>query len=145
MKLQQVAVVALSLCALVIGSSASAHPAIFSKLTVEQAKEKADKGNKLVLVDFTATWCEPCQEMDKKAWTDPAVIAWVKKNAIAVQVDFDAQKKTAMAMNVQVMPTVIVFKPKVKGEVTRRLGNQNSEELLQWLTAAKEGRVTGEQ
>jgi len=145
MKLQQVAVVALSLCALAIGSGASAHPSMFSDMTLQQARERADKDNKLVLVDFTATWCGPCHQMDTTTWTDAAVEDWVKRNAIAVQVDVDAQKETAMSMNIKAMPTVIVFKPRVKGEVTRKLGLQSSDELLQWLNAAKEGRVTGEQ
>jgi thiol:disulfide interchange protein len=145
MKLQQVAVVALSFCALAMGSGACARPSMFSDLTLQQAKERADKDNKLVLVDFTATWCGPCQHMDKTTWKDAAVEDWVKKNAIAVQVDVDAQKETAMALKIQAMPTVIVFKPRVKEEVTRKMGVQSSDELLQWLNAAKEGRVTGEQ
>jgi thiol:disulfide interchange protein len=145
MKLQQVAVIALSLCTLAIGSVVSAHPSMFSDLTLEQARKRADKTNKLVLVDFTATWCGPCHQMDKTTWTNAAVEHWVKRNAIAVQVDVDAQKETAMSLNIQAMPTVIVFKPRVKEEVTRKLGLQSSDELLQWLNAAKEGRVTGEQ
>jgi thiol:disulfide interchange protein len=145
MKLRQAAVVALSLCVLAIGSGVSAHPSMFSDMSLQQAKERADKDNKLVLVDFTATWCGPCHQMDKTTWTDATVEDWVKKNAIAVQVDVDAQKDTAMAMNIRAMPTVVVFKPRVKDEVTRKLGLQSSKELLQWLNEAKEGRVTGEQ
>lgn len=147
MKLQQIASVLFSLGALALTSiaSVSAHPAMFSNLTLQQAREKADKENKLVLADFTATWCGPCHMMDKGAWSDKTVEDWVKKNAIAVQVDVDAQKETAVALHIQAMPTVIVFKPHAKDEVTRKLGVQSSEELLQWLTAAKEGRVTGEQ
>jgi thiol:disulfide interchange protein len=145
MKLQQVVVIALSLCAMAFGNSASAHPPMFSDLTLEQAKERADKDNKLVLVDFTASWCGPCHKMDNTTWTDKEVEEWVKKNAIAVQVDVDQQKETAMGLNIRAMPTVIVFKPRVKDEVTRKLGLQSSDELLQWLNEAKEGRVTGEQ
>ena len=145
MKLQHMAVIGLSLCGLVFGTGADAHPAMFSDMTLQQAIAKADKENKLVLVDFTATWCGPCQMMEKGAWSDKTVEDWVKKNALAVQIDVDAQKDTAQALKIQAMPTVIVFKPHQKDEVTRKLGLQSSEELLQWLNAAKDGRVTGEQ
>jgi thiol:disulfide interchange protein len=145
MKLQQVAVVALSLCALIAGSGASAHPPVFSDLTLQQARERADKDNKLVLVDCMATWCGPCQQMEKTTWIDKSVVDWIKKNAIAVQIDVDVQKETASALKVQFLPTFVVFKPKVKDEVTRKSGGLSSEELLQWLEAAKDGRVTGEQ
>lgn len=121
--------------------AALAESEAFSKLTYKQAKEQAQKEGKMLIVDFMATWCPPCKKMDSTTWVDPKVTEWVKQNAIAVQVDVDKDGETTSALNVDSMPTLVLFKADGGGkEFTRESGYQSPEELLQWLNNAKSGK-----
>lgn len=128
---------ALSL-ALVCQGMVAAHPALFSDLTLAEAKALAKKEGKLLLVDFTAAWCPPCGEMDKTTWVDPKVVKWIKDNAIAIQIDVDKEKSIAADLKVVAMPSLVVFKDKPV-EVDRVLGFQDGDELISWLTANNSG------
>merc|ERR1711907_35248 len=63
----------------------------------------ADNKDKLVLVDFTATWCPPCQRI-------APVFAQIAADAILVKVDVDANAETAQACGISCMPTFQAFK-----------------------------------
>jgi tetratricopeptide (TPR) repeat protein len=117
---------------------AFAHPAIFSDLSLNEAKAQAKKDGKLLLVDFTAVWCPPCGEMDKTTWEDPKVVKWIHDNAIAIQIDVDKEQSIARDMKVVAMPSLVVFKNK-EDEIDRTLGFQDGDELLKWLTAVNNG------
>mmetsp|Transcript_47831 Transcript_47831/g.101613 ORF Transcript_47831/g.101613 Transcript_47831/m.101613 type:complete len:106 (+) Transcript_47831:135-452(+) len=67
---------------------------------MEQSKEK------LVVVDFTASWCGPCQMVA------PHFEAMSNEfsNAIFVKVDVDAQDKIAQMCGIRAMPTFQFYK-----------------------------------
>lgn len=122
-------------------SSALAHADAFSNLSYKQAKEQAQKEGKILIVDFMATWCPPCKKMEKDTWVDSKVDEWIKQNAIAIQVDVDKDEATTSELNIDSMPTVVLFKPDGGGkEFTRESGYQSPDELLQWLNGAKSGK-----
>lgn len=59
----------------------------------------------LVLVDFWAVWCGPCQMLS------PVIdeIGEAKKDLKIVKVDVDAETELASQYNVASIPTVIIF------------------------------------
>ncbi|CAD7968305.1 unnamed protein product [Amoebophrya sp. A25] len=64
------------------------------------------KDNKLVVVDFTATWCGPCQQIAPKF----AELAEKYSDVTFIKVDVDDNGDTAEACDVQCMPTFQFFK-----------------------------------
>ena len=107
-------------------------PQMFSDLSFAEAIAKAVEQDRILLVDVTAKWCPPCAKMERTTWVDPEVITWIKLNAIAIQVDVDAQQEIANELGVQALPTIIVFKG--GKEAMRVVGYQDSEQLLDWLS-----------
>jgi len=81
-------------------------------VTTEAAFDKllVDAGTKTVFIDFTASWCGPCQKI---APTFQALSESVT-SAIFRKVDVDANKGVATRFGVAAMPTFIAFKNKQK-------------------------------
>ena len=83
-------------------------PQLATKADFDKALE--DAGDKLVVVDFTATWCGPCQRIapvfQKLAEEMPDVVF--------VKVDVDDNEETAQACGIQAMPTFQFYKSKIK-------------------------------
>jgi len=99
----------------------------------EGALRKAKAEGKLVLVDVYAEWCAQCKELDENTWPDPAVAAWITRNAVPVRIDTDAVRKDlAAAMRIQSYPTVIILDGDGK-EVRRLLGFHKPEGMLGFL------------
>lgn len=138
---QERAILAVVLTCLCESASAAEASDVFSRLSLSQAKEQAGQGEKLLLLDFTAGWCPPCQKMEKTTWEDQDVKDWIKQNAVAVQIDVDQNSSDTQALKVEAMPTLILFIPaKGAGEFGRKVGYQSPAELLRWLEGAKSGK-----
>ena len=76
--------------------------------TEDFAKTLTDAGDKLVVVDFTATWCGPCQRIAPLY----AQLASEFPQAEFIKVDVDENQETAQACQVSAMPTFMVFRDK---------------------------------
>lgn len=127
---------------LVVRSLAASEPPVFTTKSFEEAKSQSIKEHKLLVADATAVWCGPCKQMDKTTWVDDKVVAWITKNAIAVQVDVDKDKELAKGLGIRAMPTLIVFKE--GAEVDRDEGYKSPEDLIPWLESLKSGKPGGD-
>lgn len=74
---------------------------------MENSFQKLIQADKPVLVDFHATWCGPCKMMSP-------ILAELKKDLgkqlTIVKVDIDRQPAIANALNVQSVPTLVLFR-----------------------------------
>uniref|UniRef100_A0A8W8L3T6 Thioredoxin n=1 Tax=Magallana gigas TaxID=29159 RepID=A0A8W8L3T6_MAGGI len=82
---------------------------------VKQVDSKAEfdstiKDNKMVVVDFFATWCGPCkmiapkiEEMEKEY-----------SGVVFIKVDVDENEETAAACEISAMPTFHIYKDGAK-------------------------------
>lgn len=116
------------------------RPALFADLELATALERAMAERKLLLVDATASWCGPCQMMDRTTWVDAAVVAWFHDHALAIQVDVEEHKEIAQQLRIDAMPTIIAF---VEGkEFDRVVGARKPKELLAWLEGVMRGETS---
>ncbi len=131
-------------CLLTLSCSTGAWalPEGFSDYSFEQAQSKAKADKKFLLIDFMATWCPPCKEMEEDTWPNQSVQAWIKDNAIAIQFDVDKDRQVASAFKIEAMPTIVLFTPESGSkEFGRQVGGLGSADLLQWLEGAQGGKT----
>lgn len=81
---------------------------VVNSVTEFQA-ELRNAGQKLVVVDFTAAWCGPCQRIAPVFHE----LAMKYKSAVFLKVDVDRVQELASSQNVSSMPTFILYKNKV--------------------------------
>jgi len=113
------------------GGSGSGSALVQGKsLQIELAASKG-KPDSIVVADFTAEWCGPCQRMKRESWTDADVIAWAKGAQSVLEVDVDKDTAMAKEHRISAMPTTIVFKG--GKEVDRNIGYLNARDLLAFL------------
>ncbi|KAK7407326.1 hypothetical protein VNO78_09154 [Psophocarpus tetragonolobus] len=78
--------------------------------------------NKLMVIDFTATWCGPCKNMD------PVIQEFATNytNVEFIKIDVDELMGVSEEFQVQGMPTFILMK---KGKVIDKVVGAKKEEL----------------
>jgi thioredoxin-like negative regulator of GroEL len=72
------------------------------------AQTVAQEKKQLILVDFWATWCGPCKQMDNDVWSTAEAEA-IKKNFVPVKIDIDAERTLATKYNVRSIPMLILM------------------------------------
>uniref|UniRef100_A0A3B4WGX5 Thioredoxin n=1 Tax=Seriola lalandi dorsalis TaxID=1841481 RepID=A0A3B4WGX5_SERLL len=73
-------------------------------------KALADAGDKLVVVDFTASWCGPCQRIAPVF----AALADEMPDVVFVKVDVDENDEVASDCGISSMPTFQFYKSGAK-------------------------------
>jgi thioredoxin-related protein len=91
-------IIAVIIC-LVVGQVAVAQNKI-NWLTIEQAYAKTLITPKKTIIDVYTGWCGWCKVMDKKTFTDPAVVKYINENYYAVKLDAETTQDIKIAGNV---------------------------------------------
>ncbi|ERN01257.1 hypothetical protein AMTRI_Chr03g53380 [Amborella trichopoda] len=95
-----------------------------TKEEFDQQLQKAIESKKLVVIDFTATWCGPCRIML------PLLEDWAKEfpHVLFLKVDVDELKSVTSDWDVEAMPTFILVK---EGNILERIVGVRKQELRQ--------------
>lgn len=93
---------------LVIATTTKAQIIWINNLDV--AKKVAIESNQFIVMDFWATWCGPCNAMDKDMWSN-SIINTVSDKFVAVKIDVDYNRDLAMKYKATSIPKVIIIDP----------------------------------
>ena len=128
--------VLLSLLALVSASPASAapHAAPAWRPWSDQVFADAKRDGKFVLLDLEAVWCHWCHVMDEKTYTDPSVLALLRKHYVTVKVDSDSNPELARRYENFGWPATVIFAADGT-EIVKRRGYLRSEIMVSVLEA----------
>ena len=100
----------------------------------KEASQIAVETGKPMMLDFTAIWCKPCQEMEKSFWTRPEVIE-LAQSFVAVKVNFDNERSLARKYYVSAIPNVTTTDPWGNGLGFNRGFGSNSDKIFGHLKA----------
>ncbi|XP_067647686.1 thioredoxin, mitochondrial [Eurosta solidaginis] len=106
---------------------------IFQVQSAEDFDKKVKKSDKLVIVDFFATWCNPCKMLTPRIET----VVGEKDGAIKLaKVDIDEHSELALDYDVAAVPVLLVMK---EGKVVNRMvGLQDTDKIRAWIDKAVE-------
>ena len=91
--------------------------------SVPEAKAKAEKEGKLILLHFTGSdWCPWCKKLDAEVFSKPEFSEYAKKNLVLVKVDFPhhisqsedlvkANKELKSDYKITGFPTLVLINP----------------------------------
>lgn len=101
---------------------------IFKVQSQKEFDEKVKNSKQPVIVDFFATWCNPCKMLTPRIES----VIGEKAGAIALaKVDIDEHSELALDYEVATVPVLMVIKD---GKVqTRLVGLQDTDKLRAWV------------
>ena len=97
----------------------------------EEFENEVLKLEKLVLVDFFATWCGPCQML-------APVLEELSKESQdfeIVKIDIDQERELAIENEIEFVPTVVIYKN--GKEIDRMTGVMDKTEILEKIEQYK--------
>jgi thiol:disulfide interchange protein DsbD len=114
-----VGVACLVLATLLVASWAMKGPGVSWKSYSEKTLREAQNQNKPVIIDFYATWCTPCRELEEVTFHDPEVVKQAEKDFIMVKVDVTQggnpfHDQLLQQYDVKGVPTVVFLDPSGK-------------------------------
>lgn len=99
----------------------------FSDPLLTEALATAKSENKLVLLDFKATWCVPCRRLEKETFADP-IVAELLKQFVLVKIDTDEHPELAKHFGVVGLPDLRFLK--LDGSEVKRLTDFQDAEMF---------------
>lgn len=87
-----------------------------------QECENEIKNNEIVIVDFFATWCGPCQMIAKE-------LEKLENEYNILKIDIDENRDYAIDKGIEAVPTIFIYKDGKK--ITEIEGYRTAEELKQ--------------
>ena len=99
----------------------------------QAALEESEKTGKPILLDFSASWCPPCQVMKHEVWTDEEVGKVTNDHYVPFLVDVDLPENRHLSQKYQVssIPNIVVIDP--QGQLLKRSGSMSASQTSKFL------------
>ncbi|RMG10143.1 MAG: thioredoxin [Planctomycetota bacterium] len=98
---------------------------------VRAALARARAEHKLVLLDFSAKWCGPCQRMKKESFPSPEVATAIER-FVLLEVDTDEHPEVAQHFGVRGIPDLRILDADGR-ELRRAIGFRSPAQLRDFL------------
>lgn len=105
--------------------------AIPHELNGQTVNKVIQKNDVLTIVDFWASWCQPCLMMAPEFKTAASQLPQV----VFAKIQTDKYEQAAAPYNIRSLPTMVAFKN--GKEVARQSGALPSHQIVQWVQSLK--------
>jgi len=95
------------------------------------AQQKAKSEKKLYFVDFDASYCASCRNMDESTYQDPGLANFMENNVVALRLDVQDFEGALWSQNyeVEALPTMLIFNQ--DGKLVKKLvGYKSAKDLM---------------
>lgn len=97
-------------------------------MTGGQLTRSINKTDELLVVDFWATWCGPCQQF---APIFKQIAAQIEPKARCIKIETDTEQALSNTYNIRSIPTLVIFKN--GKELTRVSGVLSASDCINWV------------
>ncbi len=83
----------------------------FLNASLSDVRKMASREGKPYFVHFTASWCMPCQWMEKNTYADPALSRYANAHYFPVKIDIDNEegRRYKAQYSITALPSILVF------------------------------------
>lgn len=93
----------------------------FLPINLDDARQRANREDKLFFLYFSADWCMPCRWMEQHTFQDARISSYVASHYLPILVDVDEERNQRLQdqFEVNMLPTFLVFS--ARGSLIKRI------------------------